>query len=111
MPSRSAPKPAAALQLSQEQAALHQEELERYDGALKLSDDDQTDEGESPKIDEFIEEDGDPALMSMTNFTVSEFNGVWNQVQEHLPSRYNTGEGAARAPSRRRIYSYVGMCT
>ena len=94
MPSRSAPTPAAALQLLEEQAALRQEELERYDDAPQLSNDDQTDESESPKMDEFIKEDGDRALMSITNFTLSEFNGVWSQVQEHVSSRYNTGRGS-----------------
>ena len=67
MPSRSAPTPAAALQLLEEQAALRQEELERYDDATQLSNDDQTDESQSPKMDEFIKEDEDRALMRVEN--------------------------------------------
>ena len=51
------------------------EELERYDKAPELSEDDDSDEGESPKLDQLIQEDGDSALLSMTYFKVSGFNG------------------------------------
>ena len=60
-------------------------------------------------MDQFIKEDGDRALMSMKNFTVSEFNGMWNQVQEHLSPRYNTGRGS-KSPIKAKGLFFMSVC-
>ena len=79
--------------------------------APELSENDDSDEGESSKWDQLIQEDAGRALLRMTNFTVSEFNGVWNQVQDHVSSRYNSGRGTKSSIKAQYIYFYDGMYT
>ena len=52
------------------------EDLECYEKAPELSEGDDSDESESLTLDQSIQEDGDLTLLSMANFTGSEFNGV-----------------------------------
>lgn len=102
------PTDAAALQLL-EQAELHVEKLERYSEVPDFFEVYDKDEGDSPKLDLFIQDDGDRSLLSMKTFTLSEFNGVWNQFEDHITSNYNTGRGS-KIPIMAKDQLFMTVC-
>ena len=40
---------------------------------------------------------------------MSEFNRVWNQVQEHMSPRYNTGRGS-KSPNKAKDLFFMSVC-
>lgn len=88
------PDPAAALQMLGEQAAQRQEELEHFDELDSLSESDSGQQSDCPIVDKFFEENGNQAIMDMTNFTLNEILSIWNNVADHVRLNYNTGRGS-----------------
>lgn len=76
MPARSAPTAGAALHLLEEQSVLLLEDSKTYEETPDLFEGEDKEESESPRLGQFLQEDGDRALLSMSNLTEREFISV-----------------------------------
>lgn len=73
-----------ALNLLAEAAAARQEEFAQFDNDPDRTDTDEEIESDSPIMDQFFAEGGAEAVLQMTNFSLVEFNGVWQIVSAPL---------------------------
>ena len=72
----------------------------RLDQLADFAPDSQATESESdedisdcPRMDTFLESGGSGAVLQMTNFSLHEFNAVWEILREDVVATWNTGRG------------------
>lgn len=85
--------PTAALQELAERAALRKEELAKYDDEPTESEGESDAEFECPIVEKFYEENGNQAIMDMTNFNRNEFETIYKHLEDHIGLKYNKGRG------------------
>ena len=88
-------KEAKVFYLLAEQCAERQEDLARYVSDPDATETDTDDEhnSETPGLDNVLRSGGVGAVVEMTNYSINEFNALWNVVRERVESGWNTGRG------------------
>lgn len=81
-------KDAKVLQLLVEQSAERQEDLARYVSDPDATETDTDDEhnSDTPVLDKFLRSGGVGAVVEMTNYSLNEFNALWNVFRERVES-------------------------
>ena len=84
---------ATVLKILAEPRAKRQEDLAKYVSDPDATETDTDDERDSdtPVLDNFSQSDEVGAVVEMTNFTLNDFNSLWNVVEEKVESEWNTG--------------------
>ncbi|KAE9028603.1 hypothetical protein PF005_g2153 [Phytophthora fragariae] len=85
--------PAAELQrrLAEANALVHDDVTQN--DIIDSDDDDATIESDSPLLDRYFESGGSDAVVTLTNFTLTEFHLLWAHVEPELTRHWVTGRG------------------
>lgn len=82
-----------ALKLLADAAANRQAELDEYKEDDEHPESEEEIDSESPVLDQFFAEGGAEAILQMTNFSLPEFNGIWDLIRTHVATHWNVGRG------------------
>ena len=82
-----------ALNILADVAADRQNSLEQYPTRPHIADSDDEPDSQSPIFDQFYQRGGSSAILTLTNFTPTEFFQLWNLLSEFVIPPFTTGRG------------------
>ncbi|GMF23980.1 unnamed protein product [Phytophthora lilii] len=89
------PLPAAELlrRLAEDAAVAHDDVIQHADSESDRDPDDGTVDSDSPLLDDYFESGGSEAVVTLTNFTITEFHLLWSHVDANLTSQWISRRG------------------
>lgn len=82
-----------ALKILADAAAARDSELQRFNQLPDIIDSDEDSDSPCPVFDLFLNDGGPAAIISMTNFSPSEFEQIWAHLGDFVCKNYNVGRG------------------
>lgn len=82
-----------ALRLLAEAAESREADFDQYSVIPQLDDSDEESDSDSPYMDQIMRSAGSEGILKMCNFSITEFQSIWNNLNEYLSTTYNVGRG------------------
>ena len=98
-----------ALQVLAETVADHEADVAQYSQGDNVQSDEEN-ESSCPVFDRFYESGGVEGIKNMTNFTPSQFNQLFNYIEEKVNTLYLSGRGRRTTHTPKDIF-FMTLCT
>lgn len=99
-----------ALNLLAEAAVEREQELQQYAAEPEQSDSDEETDSDMPIFDQFYEQGGSAAIVSMTNFDPQKLFQIWEAIEDYVIEQYTTGRGRRSSVKPKDLFFHDGLC-
>lgn len=98
-----------ALNLLAEAAVEREQELQQYAAEPEQSDSDEETDSDMPIFDQFYEQGGSAAIVSMTNFDPQKLFQIWEAIEDYVIEQYTTGRGCRSSVKPKDLF-FMTVC-